>query len=62
MRLSDGAVAYLREKSTRELARRIHPEDLTIYNIGLEDGVTILAKEILEQLKPEEPVIEKESE
>jgi len=60
MKLSDAAIKLLKEYSAKPLARNIHPEDLNVYNQGLGDGTAILAKEILDQLKPDEP--EKESE
>ena len=60
MKLSDAAVKLLKEYAAKPLARNIHPEDLNVYNQGLVDGTAILAKEILDQLKPDEP--EKESE
>ena len=53
MKLSDAAVKLLKEYAARPLARNIHPEDLNVYNQGLVDGTAILAKEILDQLKPD---------
>ena len=53
MKLSDAAVKLLKEYSAKPLARNIHPEDLNVYNQGLVDGTAILAKEILDQLKPD---------
>ena len=53
MKLSDAAAKLLKEYAARPLARNIHPEDLNVYNQGLVDGTAILAKEILDQLKPD---------
>lgn len=63
MRLSDAAVKLLKEYAARPLARNIHPEDQTVYSLGLTDGTTITAQEILDQLKPDVVVpVELESE
>ena len=64
MKISDAIVKLLNEYSVRPVSRNVHPEDLTIYNNGLTDGVTILSQEILAQLKPDEgiPTEPKESE
>ena len=63
MKLSDAAVKLLKEYADKPLARNIHPEDINVYNQGLGDGTAILAKEILDQLKPDDVVpVEVESE
>ena len=64
MRLSDAVVSLLSSYAARPMARTIAPEDGWIYAKGVEDGATILAKEILAQLKPDVVVPEeiKESE
>ena len=54
MRLSDAVVSLLSSYAARPMARTIAPEDGWIYAKGVEDGATILAKEILAQLNPEE--------
>jgi hypothetical protein len=54
MKISDAFVTLLREYSSRPLAQGLHREDAPIYSLGLKDGVTLLAQELLEQLKPEE--------
>jgi hypothetical protein len=40
---------------------QIHPQASPIYELGIQDGITILAQELLEKLKSEEPA-EAESE
>ena len=64
MKLSDAFVTLLKEYSIRPVTRGLHREDQTVYSYGLADGVTLLAQEILEQLKPDVAVPEevKESE
>ena len=63
MKLSDATVKLLQEYAAKPLSRNIHPEDATVYSQGLADGTAILAKEILEQLKPDVVVpVELESE
>ena len=61
MKISDAFHDLLKEYSIRPVARKIHPEDEYIYTSGLQDGVTLLAREILGQLQ-EEVTDEKESE
>ena len=63
MKISDAVISLLTSYAARPLARTIAPDGGWIYAKGVEDGATILAKEILETLTPDEPVAEvKESE
>ena len=54
MKISDAVISLLTSYADRPLARTIAPDDGWIYAKGVEDGATILAKEILAQLNPEE--------
>jgi hypothetical protein len=54
MIISDMLVSLLRAKAAKELARNIHPEDAIVYARGLEDGTTMLAGWVIDQLKEEE--------
>jgi len=61
MKLSDAAIATLKEHLTKPFAQDVHVEDLTVYNQGLTDGTRILAEWVLSQLGPEADLV-KESE
>jgi hypothetical protein len=53
VKISDAAVGLLNKYATRALARKIDSEDQWIYAKGLEDGQTLLAQDILGELKPD---------
>ena len=54
-------IECLKQYGNRPLASRmqIHPEASPIYELGIQDGITILAQELLEKLKSE-PELESE--
>ena len=53
MKISDETVAMLKSLARRPLIRGLHPEDAAMYRLGLDDGATTLAQEILDVLKPD---------
>lgn len=53
--ISDGAVKLLKEYAARsQYGIGTDPLLTSVYSNGVEDGVTILAEQILEQIKDEE--------
>lgn len=55
MKISDAAIKLLKEYAHRPMnGLGVDPFPTTIYHRGVEDGFTILAEQILEQIKDEE--------
>lgn len=57
MKISDGAVKLLKEYAARpNNGLGVDPSPTAVYSNGVTDGMTILAEQILEQIKDEENI------
>jgi len=54
MKISDGAVKFLKEKAAREKIGVSSLLPAEAYGSGIEDGITVLAQQILEYIKESE--------
>ena len=54
MKISDGAVKFLKEKAARTQTGVNSPLPAEAYGNGVEDGITILAQQILEYITESE--------
>ncbi len=54
MTISDGVITLLKEYAARPRSPRIPLDAVEAYASGMQDGITVLSAEILEQLKESE--------
>lgn len=55
MKISDAAMKLLKEYASRPIfGLGVDPAPSVVYGSGVQDGITILAEQILEQIKEEE--------